>query len=410
MKRTDRNMLVGLDIGTTKIAAIVGECNPNGSVEVVGTGIFPSYGMKKGAVVNIESTTQSIRKAIEEAELMAGCDIHSVITGISGSHIRSHHSDGSEPIRDNEVSQEDIQGVIDSARAMALPGDHKILHVLPKEFIVDNQDGVKDPVGMSGIRLEAKVHIVTASVSAEQNILKCITRCGLRVEAVVLQPLASGYAALSDDEKELGVCLIDIGGGTTDVAVFCDENLHHAAVLPIAGDQVTNDIAVALRTPRKFAEEIKQRYACAQAQLLEPADSIEVPGVGERPPRRLERQTLAEVVQPRYEELFQLVRKELQISGLEDSVPAGVVLTGGSSRVQGVVELAEEVFNMPVRRGAPQNVTGLEDIIGNPVYSTGIGLLLYGYQQAQGSYSVVGGSRGVANIWHGVRNWFKGTF
>lgn len=409
MIAASKDLLVALDVGTSKIAVLVGAGNPDGSIEVVGTGVFPSRGLSRGAVVNIESTVQSIRKAVEEAELMAGCDVQSVFTGISGSHIRSHHSIGFEQISEQGVRVRDIQGAIAAARAIPLPANHKILHVLPNEFIIDDQEVVRDPTGLSGARLEAKVHVVTCSENAEQNITRCIQRCGIHVDKVVLQPLASSQAVLSEDEKELGVCLIDIGGGTTDLAVYRKSSLQHAGVIPIAGDQVTNDIAVALRTPLQSAERVKLRHAGAYVQLVDPTDRIDVPGMGERPPRSMERQALAQVVQPRYEELFQLVRKELQHNGLEEAVVAGMVLTGGSSRVQGLVELAEEVFEMPVRRGVPQQVTGPEDIIGDPAYSTGIGLLLYAYQESRDTYATQP-PRGLARFGSAVRNWFKRTF
>ncbi len=377
-KKGEKRMIVGLDIGTSKVVAIVGEIGVDGGVEVVGIGSHPSRGLKKGVVVNIESTVQSIQRAVEEAEQMAGCQIHSIYTGIAGSHIRSFNSDGMVPIRDKEVSPEDVERVIEHARAVALPDNQKVLHVLPQEFIIDNQEGIREPVGMSGVRLEVKVHMVTGAVSAAQNIVKCIQRCGLEVDDVILQQLASGRAVLMDDEKELGVCLVDIGGGTTDIAVFTEGAIKHTAVIPIAGDQVTNDIAVALRTPTQHAEEIKIKYACCLTQLASADETIEVPSVGERAPRRLSRQTLAEVVEPRYEELFSLVQAELQRSGFENLVAAGIVLTGGSSKMEGVVELAEEVFHMPVRQGIPLYVTGLQDVIRNPIYSTAVGLLLFG--------------------------------
>ena len=316
LKRSERNLIVGLDIGTSKVVALVGEVGPDGSIELLGLGSQPSRGLKKGVVVNIESTVQSIQRAVEEAELMAGCEIHSVYAGIAGSHVRSLNSHGVVGVRDKEVSHGDVEHVIDAAKAVAIPADQKILHVLPQEFIVDGQEGIRDPIGMSGVRLEAKVHIVTGADSAAQNIEKCIQRCGLEVDDVVLEQLASSFAVLTEDEKELGVCLVDIGGGTTDLAVFANGAIRHTAVIPIAGDQVTNDIAVSMRTPTQYAEDIKIRYACALSQLANPDESIEVPSVGDRPARRLARQTLAEVVEPRYEELFGLVREELRALGV----------------------------------------------------------------------------------------------
>lgn len=378
---SDNKLIVGLDIGTSKVVAIVGSITPEGLLEIVGIGSHRSTGLKKGVVVNIESTVLSIQRAIEEAELMAGCQIHSVYAGIAGSHIRSLNSHGIVAIRDREVFSQDLERVIDAAQAVAIPADQKILHILPQEFLIDDQDGVKEPLGMSGVRLEAKVHLVTCAVNAAQNIEKCIRRCGLEVEDIILEQLASSYAVLTDDEKELGVCVVDIGGGTTDIAIFKDGAIRHTGVIPIAGDQVTNDIAMALRTPTPNAEEIKIKYACALAKLTSPDETIKVPSVGDRLPRDLSRQALAEVVEPRYDELFTLVQSELRRSGYEDLIAAGIVLTGGTSKMEGVVELAEEIFHMPVRLGAPQGVRGLSDIVNNPIYSTAVGLLIYAMKQ-----------------------------
>ena len=378
---TGSQMIVGLDIGTSKVVCIVGEISPEGDVEIVGIGSHLSRGLKKGVVVNIESTVQSIQRAVEEAELMAGCQIHSVYAGIAGSHIRSLNSHGIVAIRDREVFRPDIERVIDAAQAVAIPADQKILHILPQEYVIDSQEGVKEPLGMSGVRLEAKVHLVTCAVNAAQNIEKCIRKCGLEVEDIILEQLASGYAVLTEDEKELGVCIVDIGGGTTDIAVFTDGAIRHTAVIPIAGDQVTNDIAMALRTPTPNAEEIKIKYACALARLAGENETIKVPSVGDRSDRDLSRQALAEVVEPRYDELFTLIQAELRRSGFEDLIAAGIVLTGGTSKMEGVVELAEEIFHMPVSIGHPQGVTGLTDIVRNPIYSTAVGLLIYGAKQ-----------------------------
>jgi cell division protein FtsA len=410
VKKTDKKLIVGLDIGTSKVCAVVGEVSDEHGIEVIGIGIHPSRGLKKGVVVNIESTVQSIQRAVEEAELMAGCQINSVYAGIAGNHIRSLNSHGIVAIRDKEVTPSDVDRVIDAARAVAIPADQKIIHILPQEFIIDNQEGIKEPVGMSGVRLESKVHMVTGAVSAAQNIIKCVRRCGLEVDDIILQQLASSYSVLLDDEKELGVCLVDIGGGTTDIAVFTEGAIRHTAVIPIAGDQVTNDIAVALRTPTQNAEEIKIKYACALAQLATADESIEVPSVGERPPRRLARQTLAEVVEPRYEELLTLVQAELRRSGFEDLIAAGVVLTGGSSKMEGLMELAEEILHMPVRIGAPQTVSGLTDVVRNPIYATGVGLLMFGHKNLheRGAQSVSGG--GFKSVWDRMKSWFQGNF
>ena len=403
-------MIVGLDIGTSKVVAIVGEISPDDEIEIIGIGSHPSKGLKKGVVVNIESTVHSIQRAVEEAELMAGCQIHSVYAGIAGSHIRSLNSHGIVAIRDREVTPGDVERVIDAARAVAIPADQKILHILPQEFVIDDQDGIREPVGMSGVRLEAKVHMVTGAVSAAQNIIKCVRRCGLEVDDIILEQLASSYSVLTDDEKDLGVCLVDIGGGTTDIAVFTEGSIRHTAVIPIAGDQVTNDIAVALRTPTQYAEEIKIKYACALTQLAASDESIEVPSVGDRPPRRLARQTLAEVVEPRYEELLTLIQAELRRSGFEDLVAAGIVLTGGSSKIEGLVDLAEEVFHMPVRLGMPQSVLGLVDVVRNPIYATGVGLLLFGKKNSEQRLSEMPSGTGVKGVWARMKSWFQGNF
>ena len=408
-KKSEKNLIVALDIGTSKVVSIVGEVTANGEVEIIGLGSHPSRGLKKGVVVNIESTVQSIQRAIEEAELMAGCQIHSVYAGIAGSHIRSLNSHGIVAIKDKEVTTGDMERVIDAARAVAIPADQKILHILPQEFIIDNQEGVREPVGMSGVRLEAKVHMVTGAVSAAQNIVKCVRRCGLDVDDIILEQLASSYSVLSEDEKELGVCLVDIGGGTTDMAVFTEGAIRHTAVIPIAGDQVTNDIAVALRTPTQNAEDIKVKYACALTQLASADETIEVPSVGDRPPRRLARQTLAEVVEPRYEELFSLIQAELRRSGFEDLCAAGVVLTGGSSKMEGVVDLAEEIFHMPVRLGVPQGAAGLVDVVRNPIYATGVGLLLSGHYHRSRDVAELR-SGGVKGVWQRMKSWFQGNF
>jgi len=409
-RKSDRNLVVGLDIGTSKVAAIVGEMNEDGEIEVIGIGTNPSRGLKKGVVVNLEATVQSIQRAIEEAEEMAGCRIHSVYAGIAGSHISSMNSHGIVAIKEKEVTQSDVDRVIDSARAVAIPADQKILHILPQEFVIDRQEGIKEPIGMSGIRLEARVHIVTGAVSAAQNIEKCIRRCGLEVDDVILEQLASAHAVLAEDEKELGVCLVDIGGGTTDIAVFTDGAIRHTAVIPIAGDQVTNDIAVALRTPAQYAEEIKIKYACALTQLAKLEENIDVPSIGERPSRQISRLNLAEIVEPRYEELLLLVQSELRRSGFEDLIAAGIVLSGGSARVEGLVELAEEIFHMPVRLGLPQYVTGLNDVIRNPAFATGVGLLLFGRQHGPLGEKGALGDGGFKSMWNKMKSWFQSNF
>ncbi len=407
-KKSDKRMVVGLDIGTSKVVAIVGEIAGDGGIEIIGIGSHPSRGLKKGVVVNIESTVQSIQRAVEEAELMAGCQIQAVYAGIAGSHVKSLNSHGIVAIKEREVGPGEVERVIDAAKAVAIPADQRILHVLPQEFIIDDQEGIREPIGMSGVRLEAKVHLVTGAVSAAQNIIKCVRRCGLEVDDIILEQLASSYSVLTDDEKELGVCLVDVGGGTTDIAVFTEGAIRHTAVIPIAGDQVTNDIAVALRTPTQNAEEIKVKYACALRTLTNPEETIEVPGVGDRPSRRLARQTLAEVVEPRYEELLGLVQAELRRTGFEDMCAAGVVLTGGSAKMEGVSELAEEVFHMPVRIGLPQGVSGLVDVVRNPIHATGVGLLLFSRQNESSGTGFV--DDGVQGLWSRMKSWFNGQF
>jgi len=406
-KKIERNIIVGLDIGTSKVAAIVAEHTGDDEIEIIGIGVSPSKGLKKGVVVNLESTVHSIQRAVEEAELMAGCQVKTVFAGIAGSHIKSLNSHGIVAIKEKEVTQYDIDRVIDSARAVAIPADQKILHILPQEFVIDQQEGIKEPIGMSGIRLEAKVHMVTGSVSAAQNVIKCIRRCGLEVEDIVLEQLASCTSVLTEDEKELGVCLIDIGGGTTDIAIFSEGAIKHTSVIPIAGDQVTNDIAVALRTPTKSAELIKCEYASALTQLADVDEVINVPSIGDREPRKISAQNLAEIIEPRYEELMLLVQAELRRSGYEDLIAAGMVLTGGSSKVKGLVDLAEEIFHMPVRMGVPQHVSGLTDVVQNPVYSTGVGLLLYGRDHHGRAENLNGDGQGLLAT---MKKWFQGNF
>ncbi len=401
-------MIVGLDIGTSKVAAIVGEVAADGELEIKGIGTQASRGLRKGVVVNIESTVHSIQRAVEEAELMAGCNIESVYAGIAGSHVKSTNSHGVVAVPDREVLAHDVERVIDAAEAMAIPTDQKMLHVLPQEYIIDHQDGVRDPLGMSGVRLEAKVHLVSCAANALQNIEKCIERCGLKVNGIVLEQLASSYSVLSDDERQLGVCLVDIGGGTSDIAVFTGGAIRHTAVIPIAGDQVTNDIAMALRTPTPNAEEIKIRYGRALSQLARAEQMIEVPGAGDQPPRQLSQQTLAEVVEPRYDELFSLIQAELGRSGFEELIAAGVVLTGGAARMAGVIELAEEIFHMPVSLGKPRAVSGLKDIVRNPIHATGVGLMLFGKDQRRDAGGA--GQGGSGGRMSRLRKWLADNF
>jgi cell division protein FtsA len=373
-------MVVGLDIGTSKVVAMVAELGDDGQLQMVGIGAQESRGLKRGIVANIESTVLSIKRAIEEAELMADCKINAVTVSMGGNHISSMNSHGIVAIQAGEVSELDLERVIDAARAVALPSGQKILHILPQEYVIDGQEGIQDPLGMAGVRLEVKVHIVTCALNVSQNIVKCVSRCELNVDDIVLNALASSYAVLTDDEKELGVCLVDMGGGTIDVAVFTAGAIRHTAVIPVAGDQVTNDIAMALRTPTVHAEDVKVRYACALAQLTDLSESIKVPSVGDRPARDLSRQALADVVQPRYEELYTLVQAELRRSGYEELIAAGMVLTGGTAQMEGAVELAEEIFHMPVRLAKPHKAQGPSGLLDNPTYSTCVGLLNYALQ------------------------------
>jgi len=416
-KKGDKELIVGLDIGTSKVVAIVAAIEPEATdpdkrLEIIGLGSCPARGMKRGVVVNIESTVQAIQRAVEEAELMAGCQIHSVYAGIAGSHIQSLNSSGTVAIKDQEVTQSDIDRVLDGAKAMPLPADHQLLHALAQEYVIDQQEGIREPIGMSGVRLEAKVHLITGAVSAVQNISKCIKRCGLGVDGIILEQVASSYSVLSQDEKDLGVCLVDIGGGTTDIAIFIDGAIKHTAVIPIAGDQMTNDITIVLRTPRQFAEEIKMKYASALSQLVREDEVIEVPSVGDRPPRQMSRQRLAAAMESRYEELLELVQAELRRSGYEELLAAGVVLTGGSSKMEGVIELAEEVFHLPVRLGLPQHVGGLVEVVRNPIHATGVGLLLFGYQEEVAELVESGRTRASSgqSILAKMKSWFQGNF
>jgi cell division protein FtsA len=408
--RDTKRLVVGLDIGTSKIAVIVAELKPDGGFEVIGMGSHPSRGLKKGVVVNIESTVNAIQRAVEEAELMADCKIREVYTGIAGSHIRSFNSQGMVAIKDKEVAQPDIERVIETAKAVQIPNDQQILHILNQEFIIDGQEDVREPLGMSGLRLEVKVHIVTGAVSAAQNIVKCVRRCGLEVRDLVLQPLASATAVVSEDEKDLGVALVDIGGGTSDLVVFTHGAIRHTAVIPIAGDQITNDIAMALRTPTKDAEEIKESRGCALSQLADPQEMVEVPGLGERASRQLSHKTLAEVIEPRVEELYSLVQAELRRSGYEELISSGVVLTGGSSVMRGMVELAEEIFHMPVRVGHAHYGGALEEYVRHPRYSTGVGLLLAGVQQHRQKELARMHATSVQHVFERMKSWFTGNF
>jgi cell division protein FtsA len=410
MTRDAKDLIVGLDIGTSKIVAMVAEMKADGRYEIVGLGQHESKGLRKGVVVNIESTVDSIQRALQEAEVMADCKIKSVYTGIAGSHIRSFSSSGMVAIRDKEVSESDVARVLDTAKAVNIPTDQQIVHVLPQEFIVDGQDDIREPIGMSGIRLEVKVHIVTGAVSAAQNIVKCVRRCGLEVMDLTLQPLASSLAVLSEDEKELGVALVDIGGGTTDIAIFTGGAIRHTAVIPIAGDQVTNDIAMALRTPSPDADEIKLRYGMAKQALADPNEKFEVPGLGDREPRSLSRQALAAVIEPRIEELFSLVHQEIRESGFEELLSSGIVLTGGTSLMPGMVELAEDIFLKPVRVGVPTYSGSLADMVRSPRFSTVVGLLEEAKNQGVRGRRVAQQSGSFVDTMRRMKEWFMGNF
>jgi len=409
------HVLVGVDIGTSKIACVVAEVGSDGKLDVIGIGKHPSRGLRKGVVVNIESTVESIRLAVEEAELMAGVDISSVFVGIAGSHIRGYNSNGVVATKNGEVTLDDVTRAIDAASAMAIPADQKILHILPQEYIIDEQDGIREPVGMSGIRLEARIHMITGAVSSAQNLIKCCNRCELDVADMVLEQVASSEAVLSQDEKDIGVVLIDIGGGTTDLAIFIDGAIRHTAVIPIGGDHLTNDLVVGLRTSAREADQLKIKHGACMVEMTDPDDVIDVPSVGGRPPRPMPRQIMAQILEPRVQELLELVKIEIQRSGYQELVAAGLVLTGGSSLLEGMVDLAEETFDgLPVRMGKPQGVGGLVDVVSSPMYATGVGLLMYGnrYRQRAVGGNTVAPARHATNrssssgFWQRMRRWF----
>ncbi|MEK6606819.1 MAG: cell division protein FtsA [Myxococcota bacterium] len=374
-------IIVGLDIGTTRVAAVVGEVGDDG-IDIIGVGTAASSGLAKGVVVNIDATVASIRRAIEEAAQMAGCQIDSVYVGIGGGHIMALNSHGMHAVKGREIREPDVAGVLENSKAIHIPGDREIIHVLPQEFIVDQQDGIRDPVGMSGVRLEAKVHVVTALVTSVENIVKCCNRCGLSVAGLVLQPLASAEAVLHEDEKELGVCLVDIGGGTTDLALYHGSAIVHTVVLPVGGHQLTADIAFGVRTPRSEAERLKQKSGCAMISMIGDDETIDVPSVGGRSGRTLPRKLLGEILEPRVEEILQLIHKSIESAGYEDLLGSGIVLTGGTSLLEGIVELGEHILGVPVRRSMPRGVGGMADVVRSPAFSTGVGLVLYGARQA----------------------------
>jgi cell division protein FtsA len=409
-KEEKNPIIIGLDIGTSKVVAIVAELMPEGALNVIGLGQHASRGLKKGVVINIDSTVNAIQRAIEEAELMADCKIKEVFTGIAGSHVQSINARGMVKIKDSEVSQADVSRVIETAQAIALPSDQQVLHILTQEYIIDGQEDIREPLGMSGMKLEVKVHIVTGAVAAAQNIVKSIKRCGLEVSDLILQPIASSEAVLTEDEKELGVCLVDIGGGTTDIAVFKQGAIRHTAVIPIAGDQITNDVAVALRTPTQSAEDIKIKHGCALRQLADPRDVVEVQGTDGRESRQLSVQTLAEVIEPRVVELYDFVLAELRRSGLEEMIASGIVITGGSAMMKGMVELGEEIFHMPVRLGLPRYVGGLSEVVSNPRYATGVGLLIMGKREVEQHYQRNLDANSLSRVLEIMKSWFQGNF
>ncbi|OFZ78217.1 MAG: cell division protein FtsA [Bdellovibrionales bacterium RIFOXYD1_FULL_53_11] len=408
-----KDFVVGLDIGTTKICCIVGEIaegGPNPVIDIVGIGTAPSTGLRKGCVINIESTVESITKAVEEAELMAGVEISSVYTGIAGGHIKSFNSTGIVAVKDREISENDVQRVIDAAKAVAIPLDREVIHIIPQEYIIDDQDGIRDPIGMSGVRLEAKVHIVTGAVSSAQNIIKCANKAGLNVAEICLEPIASSEATLLQDEKELGVVLVDIGGGTSDIAVFKDGAVVYTGVLAIGGNHITNDISVGLRTPQHEAEKIKIRYGCALSSLVKPDETIEVPGVGGRKPRVVARRFLAEIIEPRVEEIFSLIQREIMKSGYQDLLSGGIVITGGSALLEGMPELAEYIFEMPVKRGIPQGIGGLRDVVNSPKYATGVGLLKFGARKGIRSKFPIREKNIYDKVRGSMKSWIKDLF
>jgi cell division protein FtsA len=409
MSKKGENLIVGLDIGTTKICAIVGTMTESG-LDIVGIGSSPSRGMRKGVVINIEGTVTAIRKAIQEAELMAGCEINSVFAGIAGGHINGINSQGVIAIKSREVTAEDVRRVIDAAKAIAIPMDREVIHILPQEFIVDDQDGIKEPLGMNGVRLEVRVHIVTGAVASAQNIIKSCQKAGVAVGDIVLEQLASAEAVLTQDEKDLGVALVDIGGGTTDIAIFVDGAIKHTSVLSLGGNHLTNDIAVGLRTPTQEAERIKQKWGCCLTSMVGKDETIEVPSVGGREPRVLSRQLLAEILEPRVEEIFTLVNRELIKSGFENRISSGLVLTGGSAILSGMPELAEQIFNLPVRRGVPQGIGGLADVVNSPIYATGVGLVKYGSRNIQSSNFAIGQENVFDKVARRMKEWFGEFF
>ncbi|KGJ95283.1 cell division protein FtsA [Colwellia psychrerythraea] len=409
-KAAERKLVVGLDIGTSKISVAVGEITPDNQLSIIGVGNQPARGMDKGGVNDLNLVIQAIQRAINEAELMADCQISSIYLGISGKHISCQNENGMVPVNDKEVIQEDVDNVIHTARSVPISAERRMLHVLPQEFSIDCQDGIKSPIGMSGVRMEAKVHIVTCANDMAKNLVKCVERCDLTADQLIFSALASSYAVLTEDEKELGVCVVDMGAGTMDISVFTGGTLRHTAVIPVAGNQVTSDISKIFRTPLSHAEDIKVQYACALKQLVSMEESIDVPSVGGRPARSMSRHTLSEVVEPRYQELFELIQDEIRESGLEDQIAAGYVLTGGTAKMEGVLEFAEEIFQMPVRIANPLSIQGLKEYVNDPSYSTVVGLLHYGMQATSEVNSTSKKRESVGDFWSRIHAWFKGEF
>ncbi|GMR04957.1 MAG: cell division protein FtsA [Thermodesulfobacteriota bacterium] len=403
------NIIVGLDIGTTKVCAIVGEKTKDG-VEIIGIGTHPSKGLRKGVVVNIESTVESIKRAVEEAELMAGCEINKVYCGIAGGHVRAFNSHGVIAIKNKEITSSDIDRVIEAAQAVVIPPDREVIHVIPQEYIVDDQEGIQEPLGMIGIRLEVKVHIVTAAVASAQNIIKCANTAGLDVEDIVLQQIASSEAVLNDDEKEIGVVLVDIGGGTTDIALYHNGTIKYTTVITLGGNQATGDISVGLRTPSSVAERIKKEYGCAMTAMVSRDDIIDVPSVGGHKTKKVSRYMLCEILEPRIEEIFELVNREIVRSGYDTLVSSGIVLTGGTSAMEGAAELAEQVFNLPVRKGVPTGITGLVDVVSSPMYSTGVGLIQFGSKHMSGTHFQRAGGNIFNKLTSRMKGWVREFF
>jgi cell division protein FtsA len=407
-KALERDLIVGLDIGTSTVKAVVGEVLPDGDISIVGVGEHKSRGMEKGGVNDLNLVVQSVRSAIEQMELMADCHVSSVFMSISGRHVQCQNETGMVPINNQEVTQDDVDNVIHAARSVPMAAERKLLHVLPQEFVIDVQEGIKNPIGMSGVRMVAAAHIITCADDMAKNMVKCIENCDLIVDQTIFSALASSFAVLTDDEKELGVCVVDIGGGTIDIVIYTDGAIRHTAVIPLGGNQITGDIAKIFRTPMNNAEQIKVNYACALKDMVSMEETIEVPSVGGRPSRAMSRHTLAEVIEPRYHELLEIAYEQIKASGLEDQIAAGLVLTGGTAKMEGAVEFAEEVFQMPVRVGKPHSIKGLAEYVDDPSYATAVGLLQYGKQHSNNKKTLP--KSGEESVLKRIQSWFKGEF